>query len=66
MLYEEARVHLDDPVDAYLPEFRECAAFASGATSLDQTVPVKTRITIHHLLTHTAGLSLFTNPRLLG
>ncbi len=66
MLYEEARVHLDDPVEAYLPEFRDQRLLIPGATSLDQTVPVKTRMTIHHLLTHRSGLSLFSNPRLLG
>ena len=66
MLYEEARVHLDDPVEMYLPEFKDRQLLISGATSLDQTVPVKTKMTIHHLLTHTSGLSLFTNPRLLG
>ena len=66
MLYEEARVHFDDPVEVYLPEFKNVRLLAPGATSLDQTVPAKTKITIHHLLTHTSGLSLFTNPRLLG
>ncbi len=66
MLYEEARVHLDDPVEAYLPEFRNRQLLIPGATSLDQTVPAKTTMNIHHLLTHTSGLSLFTNPRLLG
>lgn len=66
MLYEEARVHLDDPVEAYLPEFKDVQLLIPGATSLDQTVPVKTKMTIHHLLTHTSGLSLFTNPRVLG
>lgn len=66
MLYEEARIHLDDPVEAFLPEFRDVRLLAPGATSLDQTLPVKTKITIHHLLTHQSGLSLFTNPRLLG
>jgi CubicO group peptidase (beta-lactamase class C family) len=66
MLYEEARVHLDDPVEAYLPEFKDVQLLIPSATSLDQTVPVKRKMTIHHLLTHTAGLSLLTNPRLLG
>ncbi len=65
-LYEEARVHLDDPVEAYLPEFRNRQVLIPGATALDQTVPVKTTMTIHHLLTHRCGLSLFANPRLLG
>ncbi|TGP50702.1 class A beta-lactamase-related serine hydrolase [bacterium M00.F.Ca.ET.230.01.1.1] len=66
MLYEEARLHLDDPVEAYLPEFKDVQLLKPSATSLDQTVPVKTKMTIHHLLTHRSGLSLFTNPRLLG
>ncbi len=66
MLYEEARVHLDDPVEVYLPEFKDMQLLLPGATSLDQTVSVKTKMTIHHLLTHTAGLSLFTGSRLLG
>ena len=66
MLYEEARVHLDDPVEAYLSEFKNRQLLIPGATSLDQTVPVKTTMTIHHLLTHTSGLSLFTGPGLLG
>ncbi|MHC2572403.1 serine hydrolase domain-containing protein [Rhizobium leguminosarum] len=65
MLYEEARLHLDDPVEAYLPEFKNRQLLIPGATSLDQTVPIKTKITIHHLLTPTSGLSLFTNPGLL-
>ncbi len=66
MLYEEARLHLDDPVEAYLPEFKNRQLLIPGATSLDQTVPVQTPMTIHHLLTHTSGLSLFTNDGLLG
>ncbi|WP_434734487.1 beta-lactamase family protein (plasmid) [Rhizobium sp. YTUHZ044] len=66
ILYEEARIHLDDPVEAYLPEFKDMQLLIPAATSLDQTVPVKTKMTIHHLLTHTSGLSLFTNPGILG
>jgi len=66
MLYEEARVHLDDPVEAYLPEFKTQQILIPGATSLDQTEPVKTKMTIRHLLTHTSGLSYLSSPRLLG
>ena len=65
-LYEEARVHLDDPVEAFLPEFKAQQILIPGATSLDQTAPVKTKMTIRHLLTHTSGLSYLSNPRLLG
>jgi CubicO group peptidase (beta-lactamase class C family) len=66
MLHEEARLHLDDPVEAYLPEFKDQPLLIPGATSLDQVVPVRSKITLHQLLTHRAGLSLFTNPRILG
>lgn len=63
MLYEEGRLHLDDPVSMYLPEFKDQSLLVEGATSLDQVIPVNRKMTIHHLLTHRAGLSLFTNPR---
>ena len=59
MLFEEGKLKLDDPVSAYLPEFKNRQLLIPGATSLDQTVPVKTKMTIHHLLTHTSGLPAF-------
>lgn len=65
MLYEEARVHLDDPVEAYLPEFKNRQLLIPDAKSLDQTVPVKTKMTIRHLLTHTSG-SPPDRPRTAG
>ncbi len=45
-LVEEGRVGLDDPVTRWLPDFKP--AMKDGRQPL---------ITIHHLLTHTAGLS---------
>ena len=66
MLHEEGLLHLDDPVEMYLPEFKDQQLLLAGATSLDQVVPPKVKMTVHHLLTHRSGLSLFTNPRLLG
>lgn len=51
-LVEEGRIALADPVTKYLPDFRPKLA--------DGSEPV---ITIHHLLTHTAGLTYgFTEP----
>jgi CubicO group peptidase (beta-lactamase class C family) len=41
LLVEDGRMSLDDPVQAYLPEF---------------TGSMKDRVTIRHLLTHTSGL----------
>jgi len=46
VLIERGRIDLQDPVTKWLPEFRPQTA--------DGRVPV---VTIHHLLTHTAGLS---------
>ncbi|MGI8732184.1 MAG: serine hydrolase domain-containing protein [Pyrinomonadaceae bacterium] len=52
ILMEEGKLGLNDPVAKYLPEFK--------ATSRTQTSPDP--ITIHHLLTHTAGLPLYRLP----
>ncbi len=43
-LYEEGKIHLDDPIQKYLPEFQ-----GKG----------KEQITLKHLLTHTGGLRPF-------
>ncbi|MEZ5775140.1 MAG: serine hydrolase domain-containing protein [Hyphomicrobiaceae bacterium] len=61
MLYEEGLFHLDDRVSAILPEFANARVLRPGAGSLDETVPAKIQPTIHHLLTHTAGLSYGMN-----
>jgi CubicO group peptidase (beta-lactamase class C family) len=58
MLLEEQRFLLSDPIDAYLPEFRDMKvatekADAPGGYSL---VPVERSITILDLLTHRSGL----------
>jgi CubicO group peptidase (beta-lactamase class C family) len=47
ILWDAGKLSLDDPVEKYLPEFKE-AALASG--------PPQRTITIRDLLTHTAGL----------
>jgi len=57
LLYEEALVHLDDPVAAFLPEFKDMLVLVPGAKSISETAPGKTPMTIRHLLTHTSGLS---------
>lgn len=57
MLFEEAKVHLDTPLDEILPEFRDVRVLAPGATALDEVQAPTTRLTVHHLLTHTSGLT---------
>ena len=67
MLIEEGRLHLNDPVSRYIPEFRDAkvaVAQASGARGSDggadapqfYTVPANRAVTIKDLLTHVSGL----------
>jgi CubicO group peptidase (beta-lactamase class C family) len=53
MLYEQARFQLSDPLHKYLPEFKDLKVLEPGGG----LVPPRSEITIHHLLTHTAGLT---------
>lgn len=58
MLWEEGKFQLDDPISKYIPEFKEAQVLKSYNYS-DTTwtgEPVKTPITIRHLLTHTSGI----------
>lgn len=57
MLMEEGRFRLNDPVSAYIPEFKEMQVIASVSDEQAALEPAKSQITIKHLLTHTAGLS---------
>ena len=59
-LYEEGHFHLHDPVSKFIPELAELTLLhGSDGTR----VPVKNQMTIHQLLTHTAGLSYGFNPQ---
>lgn len=54
MLRDEGRFDLDDPIARFIPEFGDLQIMDDdGATR-----PVTRQITIRHLLTHTAGLTL--------
>ena len=66
MLFEDAQLHLDTPVDEIIPEFRDRQVLIEGATSIDQTRPAETRMTVHHLLTHTSGLTYSFNEGVLA
>ena len=60
MLVEEGKLGLDDPVEKYLPEFKELRVLASAkddtAAAL-ATAPAKEKLLIRHLFSHTAGFS---------
>ena len=66
MLWEDAKCHLDTPVEDFLPEFKDMQMLVPGATRIDQVEPAKTRMTLHHLLTHTSGLTYGFNEDVLA
>jgi len=62
MLYEEGRLLLSDPVSKYLPEFKNPQVLVinkekDANPSPYKLVPANKSITIHHLLTHTSGIT---------
>jgi CubicO group peptidase (beta-lactamase class C family) len=72
MLVEEGKVALDDPVEKYLPTFKDEKVFTSfnAADKSYTSRAASTPVTVRHLLTHTSGLGYaFSNPilaQLLG
>lgn len=57
MLMEEGKLNLDDPVEKYLPEFADMQIFAGGTADLPKLRPANRKLTLHQLLTHTAGFA---------
>src|SRR6195952_3838747 len=57
LLFEEGKFRLDDPIEKYIPQLGNRKVLRPGATSLDDTEPAKSSITIRRLLSHSSGLS---------
>ena len=57
MLLEEGRLSLRDPVSTFIPAFKTTKVFAGSTVLGLKLVDPDVEITLHHLLTHTAGLS---------
>ena len=57
-LYEQGKFYLNDPVTKFVPELKNLKRLDEEGN----LVPVETPITMHHLLTHTAGFSYGFNP----
>lgn len=57
MLLEEGKLLLTDPVGQSIPAFRKMQVFKGMSSFNMQLADADTIMTIHHLLTHTAGLS---------
>lgn len=62
MLVEEGRIGLADPVARFLPAFEKTTVAVPGDDSSVKVVPAARAITIHDLLTHTAGISYGEGP----
>lgn len=57
MLYEQGKFQLFDPVSKYIPEYGKTKVLKSMSFIGPELVDQETPMTIHHLLTHTSGLS---------
>jgi CubicO group peptidase (beta-lactamase class C family) len=57
MLLEEGRFRLNDPVSRFIPAFGKTKVYAGSGPLGLQLVDQQPVVTLHHLLTHTAGLS---------
>jgi CubicO group peptidase (beta-lactamase class C family) len=65
-LYEEALVRLDDPIDMFIPELKGLRVLRADARTIEDAEPARTRPTIHHLLTQTAGFTYGFQGGILG
>ena len=62
MLVDEGLISLSDPISKFIPEFAKQkvavpANKGKGDVPVQRLVPLETPLTIHHLLTHTSGLT---------
>jgi CubicO group peptidase (beta-lactamase class C family) len=58
-LYEDGKFNLDDPVEKYIPEFKDMKVLKSydQETGNYELEEAKNKITIRHLFMHTSGIS---------
>ena len=57
LLLEAGKLKLDEPIERYMPQLANRRVLKPGATTLTDTEPANSSITIRHLLSHSAGLS---------
>jgi len=60
-LVEEGKIGINEPVGHFIPTFSKTTVAVKDVSEI-RTVPAKRPITIHDLLTHTAGISYGTDP----
>ena len=56
VLVEECRLHLDEPVDRWLPELADRRVLTHPGAALDDTVPARRPISLRDLLTSRMGI----------
>ena len=57
MLWEEGRFTLNDPVQRFIPAWRDLRVWEAGRGELLRTRPARPPMTMRHILSHTAGLT---------
>ena len=57
MLYEEGAFELKDPVERWIPSFKDMRVYRGGFGGATESRPAIEPIRVWHLLTHTAGLT---------
>lgn len=57
MLFEEGRFLMENPVSRWIPEFADTEVWVGGTADAPQTRPLDEPLTVHHVLTHTSGLT---------
>ena len=57
MLYEEGRFGLNDPVQQWIPSWKDQRVWLGGAGAAAQWATPRTPMTVRHLLNHSSGLT---------
>ncbi len=67
-LYEDGKLKVTDPVSMYIPEFADSKVVEKfdAETKEYTSKPVKSELTIHHLLTHTSGIPYYSGHPVAG
>ena len=57
MLFEKGLFRLDNPVEKFLPEFKDIQVWDGGSNLRPRARPASRPVRVHDLLTHTSGLT---------
>ncbi len=60
ILHDRGKIEFTDPVSKYIPAFKSTTVLEVNEDGTTKVVPAKREITIHDLLTHTAGINYGT------